>query len=56
MLPMQHQANSFPVDLQGTRLHVVHEGIDTQLAQPFNQVEYLVRDVLINRSVLPDFC
>ena len=51
VLPTRHQANSFPAAFQGPRLHVVHEGIDTQLACPNPQVAYEMRGMAINRSV-----
>ena len=33
------------------RLHVIHEGIDTQLAQPNPAVSFALRDITIDRSV-----
>ena len=51
VLPTRHQANSFPAAFQGPRLHVVHEGIDTQLACPNPQVAYEMRGMAIDRSV-----
>lgn len=51
ILPTRHQANSFPPEFQGRRLHVVHEGIDTTVACPNPSVHYGVRDVSIDRSV-----
>ena len=51
VLPMQHQARSLPQDLQGDRLHVVHEGIDTQLAAPNPEVSFQIRGITIDRSV-----
>ena len=51
VLPTRHQANSFPPEFQGSRLHVVHEGIDASVACPNPQVRYGVRDFFIDRSV-----
>ena len=51
VLPTRHQANSFPRAYQGDRLHVIHEGIDTQLAQPNLHVSYEVRGIHVDRSV-----
>ena len=51
ILPTRHQANSFPPEFQGRRLHVVHEGIDTTIACPNPSVSFGVRDVTIDRSV-----
>lgn len=51
VLPMQHQASSLPPEFQGDGLHVVHEGINTQLAQPRPDVSYEVRGIRIDRSV-----
>ncbi|MCT0250838.1 glycosyltransferase [Synechococcus sp. CS-197] len=51
VLPTRHQANSFPSEFQGSRLHVVHEGIDASVACPNPLVRYSVRDCSIDRSV-----
>ncbi|QNI46823.1 glycosyltransferase [Synechococcus sp. A15-60] len=51
IVPTRHQANSFPAAYQNDRMHVVHEGIDTQLACPNPEVSYEVRGVRVNRSV-----
>ena len=51
VLPTRHQANSFPEDFQGSRMRVVHEGIDTDLACPNPQVSYEVRGHSIDRTV-----
>jgi glycosyltransferase involved in cell wall biosynthesis len=51
VLPTRHQANSFPAAYQGSRMRVIHEGIDTQLACPNPAVSYEVRGVQIDRSV-----
>ena len=51
VLPTRHQANSFPAEFQGDRMHVVHEGINTVLACPNPGVRYEVRGFRINRSV-----
>ncbi len=51
VLPTRHQADSFPAEFQGSRLHVIHEGIDAELARPNPQVSYEVRGIRIDRSV-----
>lgn len=51
ILPTRHQANSFPPEFQGERMHVIHEGIDASVARPRDDVNYEVRGVAINRSV-----
>ena len=51
VLPMLHQANSLPPDLQGPNLHIVHEGINTRLAAPRSDVSFQVRGITIDRSV-----
>jgi glycosyltransferase involved in cell wall biosynthesis len=50
VLPTRHQANSFPPEFQGPRLHVVHEGIDTTLAAPDPAVSLVVRGITITRA------
>jgi len=50
VLPTQHQANSLPPEFQGSRLHVIHEGIDTRLASPNPDVSYTVRGQPITRK------
>jgi len=50
VLPTRHQANSFPAEFQGPRLHVVHEGIDTTLAAPDPAVSLVVRGTTITRA------
>jgi glycosyltransferase involved in cell wall biosynthesis len=50
VLPTRHQANSFPLQYQTERLHVIHEGIDTTLACPNPSVSYQVRGITINRD------
>lgn len=50
VLPMNHQARSLPADLQGSQLHVVHEGIDTRIAAPNPNISFQVRGITIDRS------
>ena len=47
----RHQANSLPREFRDDRLHVIHEGIDTQLAQPNPEVNFELRGIRIDRSV-----
>ena len=51
VMPTVHQANSLPKEFCDHRLHVIHEGIDTQLAKPNPAVNFVLRGVTINRSV-----
>ena len=39
-MPTEHQANSLSKEFRDQRLHVIHEGIDTQLAQPNPAVSF----------------
>ena len=50
VLPTQHQAISFPAAFRGPRLHVIHEGIDTNLARPNPEVSYGLGGTQIDRS------
>ena len=45
VLPTEHQANSLPSEFRSHRLHVIHEGIDTQLAQPNPAVTFALRGI-----------
>ncbi len=51
ILPTRHQANSLPKIFQSSKLNVIHEGIDTELAKPNDQVKYIIRDIPIDKSV-----
>ena len=51
VLPTFHQAESLPKEFHGAGLHVIHEGIDTKLASPNQDVHFEVRGVRIDRSV-----
>ena len=51
VMPTEHQARSLPPALQDQRLHVIHEGIDTQLAKPNPEVTFQVMGHSIDRSV-----
>ena len=33
VMPTEHQANSLPMEFRDHRLHIIHEGINTQLAK-----------------------
>ena len=50
-MPTEHQANSLPREFRDQRLHVIHEGIDTQLAKPNPAVNFALRGITIDRSV-----
>jgi len=50
VLPTEHQARSFPLEFQGQRLHVIHEGINTELAKPCPEVNFEVRGNKVDRS------
>ena len=51
VMPTEHQANSLPSEFRDQRLHVIHEGIDTQLAQPNPEVTFALSGITIDRSV-----
>ena len=51
VMPTLHQANSLPKAYRTEKLHVIHEGIDTTLASPDPNVEFLVRDIRVNRHL-----
>lgn len=51
VLPTRHQAESLPEEFRDHRLHVIHEGIDTCLAQPKSDVSFEVRGIRIDRTV-----
>jgi len=50
VLPTQHQARSLPLEFQDHRLHVIHEGINADLAKPFPDINFEVRGNRIDRS------
>ena len=51
VLPTEHQAQSLPVEFRDHRLHVIHEGIDTDVARPNKEVSFEVRGIRIDCSV-----
>ena len=51
VLPTRHQASSFPLFYQNSRMHLIHEGIDCQLACPNPNVTYEVRGIQIDKNV-----
>ena len=51
VMPTHHQSRSLPLSLQDHRLHIIHEGIDTQLAYPNPDVSYEVMGHSIDRTV-----
>lgn len=51
VLPTQYQADSFPSEFQDSRLNIIHEGINCDVACPREDVEYEVRGIRVNRSV-----
>ena len=50
VLPTKHQADSLPQEFQSKKLNVIHEGIDTNIAIPNPDVNYVVRGININRQ------
>ena len=50
VMPTEHQASNLPTEFCDQRLKVIHEGIDTQLAQPNPEVTFELRGITINRS------
>ncbi len=51
VVPTRHQAESFPAEFHGPRMHVIHEGIDSSVAKPNPEASYEVRGIQIDRSV-----
>ena len=51
VLPTNHQAASFPSAYQDTRMHIIHEGIDTRIACPNERVCFEVRGKKIDRAM-----
>ena len=51
VMPTQYQAESLPAEFQDSRLHVIHEGINCDVACPRDDVEYHVRGIRVDRSV-----
>ena len=51
VMPTQHQANSLPLEFQDDRLHVIHEGIDTDVAIPNDNIAYEVRGIRISKKI-----
>jgi glycosyltransferase involved in cell wall biosynthesis len=51
ILPTSHQARSFPPEYQNERMHIIHEGINTHVCRPNQNVSYEVRGVHIDRSI-----
>ena len=50
VMPTHHQANSLPDEYKNHKLHVIHEGIDTDFARPNDHVVYEVRGFKITKS------
>ncbi len=50
VMPTHHQAASLPRAFQDHRLHLIHEGIDVELACPNPHVSYRVQDIPIDRK------
>lgn len=51
VMPTHHQASSLPYQFQGPDLHVIHEGIDCQLACPNPDVSFEVRGIKIDTTI-----
>ena len=51
VLPTLHQANSFPDEYHGDRMHIIHEGIDTKVAVPNSNAQFKFNGVSIDRSL-----
>ena len=51
VLPTKHQARSFPLVYQDSRMHIIHEGIDTRLACPNEHVSFEVRGKKVDRTM-----
>ena len=50
VLPTNHQASSFPLAYQNSRMHIIHEGIDTRVACPNKHVSFEVRGKQVDRT------
>lgn len=50
VLPTRHQANSLPVRYRSSKLHIIHEGIDTELVTPNHSVGFKLGDLWIDRN------
>ena len=51
VMPTRYQAESMPAEYQDSRLHIIHEGINCDVACPRDDVEYQVRGIRVDRSV-----
>ena len=51
VLPTSYQAKSFPTEYQDDRMHIIHEGINVNVACPNPEAKYEVRGIPIDRSV-----
>lgn len=51
VMPTRYQAESLPAEFRDSRLHVIHEGINCDVACPRQDIEYHVRGIRIDRSV-----
>ena len=51
IMPTLHQANSLPVEYKDNRLHIIHEGIDVDVARPNSDVSFEVRGFTISSNV-----
>ena len=51
VMPTLHQANSLPPEFQNDKLHIIHEGIDCNIAHPDNSIAYVVRGITITKDV-----
>ena len=49
-MPTRYQAESLPAQFR-SRLHVIHEGINQDVACPRDDVEYQVRGIRVDRSM-----
>ena len=51
VMPTRYQAESLPAEFQDSRLHIIHEGINCEVACPREDVQYEVRGIRVDRSV-----
>ena len=57
VLPTTHQAKSFPNEFQTNSLHVIHEGIDTNVLDQTLMLISKIRDIIIDRNTpVVTFC
>ena len=52
ILPTKYQAKTFPKEFQNKKMHIIHEGIDTDLASPNSSVRLEIGGIKITKETL----